>query len=149
MKAIIAIGLPGCGKTTLLKPMAATEGLSYVNADDIREELTGAARDHSQELAVWKMMHKRIEAGLNGSGVIIDATFTRRKSRTSMIDFCRKNGAKAIIGYWLDTPASICKERNKKRAVPVPEEAIAKMERRLKLNPPMLEEGFDEIIRVS
>jgi predicted kinase len=47
-QAIIGIGIPGSGKTTYLKPLAARMGLPYVSLDDIRQELTGDAADHGQ-----------------------------------------------------------------------------------------------------
>ncbi len=146
MKAIIGIGLPGCGKTTLLKPLAQAEGLAYVNAEDIREELTGDPRNHTREVQVWRVAYERIKAGLQGRGVVIDATHSKRKDRVRTVSFCRQNGARQIIGYWLQAPVETCLERNRKRQREVREEAIHKMQRRLLENPPGTDEGFDEIV---
>lgn len=149
MKAILAVGLPGCGKTTILKPLAEEKGMVYVNADDIREELTGDPRDHTKEPAVWAEVYRRTRKGLQDSGAIIDATFTKRRDRREMIQFCSKHGATEIIGYWIDTPTDICKVRNATRHNPVPNEVIDKMANRLLLNPPKIEEGFTSIEKLS
>lgn len=145
---IIGIGLPGCGKTTLLKPLAEEKGYTYVNADDIREELTGDMVNHTQEPAVWALLHDRVATALLTGGVVIDATFTRTGDRRRMAAFCRENGASEIIGYWIDTPLWLCKERNAARNRNVLDEAINKMANRLAINPPDVSEGFDNIERI-
>jgi predicted kinase len=149
MKAIIGIGVPGCGKTTLLKPLAEKDGLVYVNADDIRLELTGDPADHSKEPVVWRIAYDRIKAGLQKRGVVVDATHSKRKDRRKMVEFCRENGARTILGYWIKTPLETCKVRNQARRRIVPEHSIEEMHRRLTENPPTTEEGFDRIIETA
>lgn len=149
MKAIIGIGVPGCGKTTLLKPLAMKEGLAYINADDIREELTGDARDHTKELLVWRTAYDRIKEGLESRGSIVDATHSKRKDRLKMIRFCRQHGAQHIIGYWFKTPLEVCTQRNRSRQRIVPVQSIERMHARLEINPPSKEEGFDEVIEIT
>lgn len=149
MKAIIGIGIPGCGKTTLLKPLAERGGLAYVNGDDIRAELTGDPRDHSKEELVWQTAFDCIRTALQGKGVVVDATHSKRKDRRKMTVFCREHGAKQIIGYWIKTPIQACLERNEARERIVPPVSIHKMHRRLSINPPTTEEGFDEIMEVT
>lgn len=149
MKAVIGIGVPGCGKTTLLKPLAAKEGLAYINADDIREELTGDPRQHSSEVRVWKEAYDCIKAALQDKGVVVDATHSKRKDRIRLINYCREHGAQWIAGYWLKTPLKVCLERNERRHRIVPEHAIERIHNRLKVNPPSQEEGFDEILEID
>lgn len=149
MKAIIGIGVPGCGKTTVLKPLAERGGLAYVNADDIREELTGDPTNHSKESVVWQVAYERIAAGLSGHGVVIDATHSRRRDRLKMITFCREHGAREIIGYWFDVPLATCLIRNAQRIRKVPEAVIRTMCQRLTTAPPRLDEGYDEIVRTT
>jgi predicted kinase len=148
MKVIIAIGVPGCGKTTVLKPLAEAEGMAYVNADDVREELTGNPADHSKEVLVWHAIHRRIEENLRKRGVVVDATHSKRKDRRQIIEFCREHGATLISGYWFNTPLETCLERNRVRQRVVPAEVIQKMHRRLVENPPSLEEGFTMILEI-
>ena len=149
MKAYIGIGIPGSGKTTLLAPLADKEGLAYINRDDIRQELTGDATNHSKEPAVTQLMYQRMAEGLKKNGVVVDATHTKLKDRRSVIEFCRQHGATEIIGYWINVPLDVSLLRNRGRQRQVPEEALAHMQNRLEINPPTRAEGFDEIIEVS
>lgn len=145
MKAVVAIGVPGSGKTTMLKSFAAKEGLTYINADDIRQELTGDARNHQHEGRVWALAHKRIVSALAGAGVVVDATHARRRDRVQMIRFCREHGAKTIIGYYFAISPETCKKRNAQRPNPVPDAAIDRMARFLSDQPPATSDGFDEL----
>lgn len=146
MKAYVGIGIPGSGKTTLLQPLAAKEGMEYVNRDDIREELTGDPINHTQEPRVTKLMYQRIAEGLKKNGVVIDATHSKLKDRRTVIEFCREHGATEIIAYWVNVPLDVALQRNQGRDRKVREEALALMQNRLELNPPTLAEGFDKII---
>ncbi|MDN5275863.1 MAG: putative kinase [Candidatus Saccharibacteria bacterium] len=145
----MGIGVPGCGKTTYLKPLADEMDLVYISSDDIREELTGNSTNHSKETAVWDAVHSRAKDALSSSGVVVDATFTSSKDRRTLIALAQQAGAETIIAYWFNVPLRVCLERNKQRSRAVPEPAIFKMYHRLKLNPPTLDEGFTEIIKIS
>lgn len=149
MKAIIGIGIPGSGKTTTLKVLAQQERLLYINADDIRQELTGDATNHTKEPEVWRLAYERIKTGLQEYGVVIDATHSKRSDRVRMTTFCRQHGAKHIAGYWFDTPLAVCRQRNRQRDRIVPDAVLTKMHRQLADTPPSNDEGFDEIIQVK
>jgi predicted kinase len=148
-KVIVGIGVPGCGKTTYLKPLAERIGIEYINPDDIRQELTGDASNHSHEEQVWSAVHSRVIGALKRNGAVVDATYTKVKDRRQLIELCRKNGANEIIAYWFKLPLSLCLERNSKRQRIVPESAIVRMHNRLALHPPELHEGFDQIIEIN
>lgn len=145
MKVIVGIGVPGCGKTTYLKPLARVQGMTYLNADDIREELTGDPANHAREADVWRLMHERLEQALSEKDVVVDATYTKRRDRRELIEHARAAGATEIVGYWFDTPLVECLKRNQARERVVPGPVIANMHRRLHLNPPSTEEGFTRI----
>ncbi len=149
MKAILGIGVPGSGKTTILKPLAASEGLAYINADDIREEVTGDPENHTKEPLVWRTVFARIRAGLQTEGVVVDVTNSRRKDRKRMVDFCREHGAREVVGYWIDVPLAVSLARNRQRGRVVPAEVIEKMQRSLLDSPPCKKEGFDEIFTIK
>ena len=149
MKAIIGIGIPGSGKTTYLKPLAARERLLYVNADDIREEVNGDASDHRRHLYIMKLFHDRVRQGLAGKGVVLDMTYSRKKDRLQAVRFCRDNGAREVVAYWFSTPLSVAKARNAGRSRSVPEPALYAMASRLQHNPPSLEEGYDRIVLIE
>jgi predicted kinase len=149
VKVIVGIGVPGCGKTTYLKPLAQKLGLAYINSDDIREELTGSPADHGQETEVWGLVHRRIKDALQVKGAVIDATYSKKIDRVQLIKYCKVNGAKEIIAYWFNLPLETCLERNRQRDRIVPEIAVNKMYNRLTLSPPTLDEGYSEIIEVK
>jgi predicted kinase len=144
-EAIVGIGIPGCGKTTILKPLAGEKGLLYINADDLREEVTGDPADHSKDRLVWKKLYQKIEDGLKDKGVVVDVTNTKKRDRRQMVDYLKQNGTDKITGYWVKAPLDACLRRNKRRSRVVPGEALSKMQRRLELNPPSVAEGFDEL----
>lgn len=149
MKVIVGVGVPGCGKTTYLKPLARELSMEYINPDDIRQELTGDAADHSREVQVWKTVHSRLIEALKNRGAIVDATYTKVKDRRQLIELCRQNGGKEVIAYWFNVPLKTCIERNAKRQRIVPEHVVIKMYNRLKLNPPTKQEGFNEVFEIN
>lgn len=145
--AIMAIGIPGSGKTTVLKPLAERYGLAYINRDDLREEILGDARDQSQNRAVWEEANRRTAEALStGKGVVLDATFLERWKREDMISFLHEAGASPIIGVIADVPLEVAKERNAARDRTVPEAVIDRMHGMLKAEPPSLDEGFDALV---
>jgi predicted kinase len=144
-KVIIGIGMPGSGKTTILKPLAASEGLAYINPDDIRQEVTGSPADHTKELIIWKVVYERLQIALQTGGAVVDATHAKRKDRVKIIAYCRRHGASEIGGYYIKTDTAMALKRNTGRDRQVPEAAILKMANRLELNPPDAAEGFDYI----
>lgn len=149
MKVIAGIGVPGCGKTTYLKPFAGAKGMVYISPDEIREELTGDARDHTREVDVWRIVHERLKEALADKDVVVDATYSKARDRRELIDRAREAGADEVIAYWFDTPIGTCIERNRGRSRVVPEIVIANMYRRLRSNPPTTEEGFDRIVKIT
>lgn len=149
MKAIIGIGIPGSGKTTYLKPFAEREGLVYVSADDIREEVNGDASDQSNHTAVMRVFHDRVREGVSTKGVVLDMTYSRKRDRLQAVEFCRTHGATEVIAYWFNTPVAIAKQRNSGRSRVVPERALEAMAHRLQLTPPSLDEGYDRMVVIE
>ncbi len=148
-KAILGIGIPGSGKTTYLKPLAEALHYSYVNADDIRQEVNGDARNHDNHLQIMRLFHDRVRQGLQAGGVILDATYSKRKDRLHAVDLCRQNGADEVVGYIFNPPLAVAKQRNAGRERVLPEHVLELMHSRLKLNPPSLQEGFDDLIFID
>lgn len=145
--ALMSIGIPGSGKTTILKPLAERYGLAYINRDDIREEILGDARDQSHNEAVWQEANRRtIEALAADKGVVLDGTFVESWKRKDMVSLLHEAGASAIIGVVADVPLPVALERNRARTREVPESVIEKLYKIRMAEPPTLEEGFDAII---
>ena len=143
----MAIGIPGSGKTTVLKPLAERYGLTYINRDDLREEILGDARDQSQNRAIWEEANRRTAEALStGKGVVLDATFLERWKREDIISFLHEAGASPIIGVVADVPLAVAHERNAARDRTVPEAVIDRMHEMLRAEPPSLDEGFDALV---
>jgi predicted kinase len=161
---IFLIGLPGSGKSFLAQQLLQEyPGRSLISTDSIRAQLFGDAalqgswRLIQQEIqlqlrqAIQQMEEEQLsEVGHSGGhsssvypAAIYDATNIRRKNRREAIAQIRAIGFRRITGIWLDTPISICLERNCQRQRQVPEAVILRMDRQLRGAPPSLSDGLD------
>ena len=149
MKVIVGVGVPGSGKTTYLRPVADQEGLLYLNADDIRNELTGDASNHTKEGQVWDLLHYRLVESLkSGRGVVVDATYANVRNRKGLIKIVRSNGAREVVAIWFNVSTEVSLVRNSKRERKVPEDVIIRMSRSLISDPPDIQEGFDAVVEI-
>jgi len=118
------IGVPGAGKTSLYRQ---------------RFEATHARVEDK----------RRIDAVLaTGSSVVVDNTNPRRADRAAIIALARSRGAR-VIGYFFDVTTRAAVARNAVRSGKdkVPNVAIFTVAKRLET--PALDEGFDELYRVT
>jgi len=101
-KNIVLIGMPGCGKTTIGKPLAKKLGMKFINMDCLIEEQAGCTinelflqgEEHFRELeteAVLALEKKEACVIATGGGII---------KRVSNMESLKKNG---IIVY-IDRP---------------------------------------------
>lgn len=146
----MGIGVPGSGKTTVLKEFADKYGYSYICPDDIRLEMTGNIADQSKNREVWAEAYNRASRELRvGNTIVFDATFTNPGQRKDFINFARENGAEKVQGVFLDIPIEVAKERNRNRERIVPEYAMDKMNDSLQKFPPEIEDGFDGVFSLD
>jgi len=149
-KVIIGIGLPGAGKTTVLKPFAEKNSYTYICPDDIRAELLGDAGDQSKNREVWQEAYKRTADALaNEETVVLDATFANSVERKDFIRFVRDHGAKEVHGVFADVPLDIANERNRTRRRVVSYGGMEEMNEMLKSAPPVLADGFDRVLSIN
>ena len=152
VKVIVGIGIPGSGKTSVLKNFADKYKYDYVCPDDIRFELTGDAGDQSRNGDVWPIANSRLAESLDaGRTVVLDATSAKLVDRKKLIRLAREHGVDKIFGVYVDTPLEVAKERNldKIRDRVVPEHIIDDMYQNLENNPPSPEEGIDMIVTLD
>jgi predicted kinase len=139
-RIILAVGLPGSGKSIYL----ANLGANPISSDALRLQLADDATDQTIHSHVFGAMRyrlrKRIE--LARPATYIDATNITRHDRRSFIKLARATGC-AIEAIYFDTPLEICKARNAARRRIVPEAALDLMA--AKLIPPSIEEGFTRV----
>jgi predicted kinase len=150
-KLILLIGLPGSGKTTLAhKLLAEYSGSHLICTDSIRAQLFGSQEVQGSWLLVWRQVHEQMRQAVALSAMAIyDATNAVRRYRKDAIALARTTGFTHIIGVCLDTPLTLCLERNQKRDRTVPEEVILQMHASLLNAPPTQQEGFDYLIHYS
>lgn len=144
----IMCGLPGAGKTSYAKSLSSSSSTrcKVLSADDVREELYGDASVQGDGKKVFAVLETRVKEAL-GSGITVyyDCTCISQKGRKALVSKY-KSAASAIRCVWLDTPLSVCKERNAKRSRIVPEEVLDSMASRFV--PPTIDEGYDGLVRV-
>jgi len=150
MKITIGIGLPGSGKTTILRPFARNNGHVYISSDEIRAELTGNAADQSKNKEVWQKVYQRTEKALSeGRSLVIDAPFANQLQRRDYIKFAREHGADKIQGVLFNAPFEIANKRNKSRDRIVADHIMEKLRSMLEIAPAVIEDGFDDLLNVD
>jgi predicted kinase len=131
---IIFVGLPGSGKSTYYFGHFA-ETHTHVSKD-LMKSVRG--RDAQQVT----MIEQALTAG---KSVVVDNTNPSAAIRAPLIAIGKRHGAR-IIAYYFDCSAKTALMRNQQREEGkgrVPKVAIFVTKK--KLQPPALEEGFDEI----
>ncbi len=141
---MIAVGLPGSGKTSYFSSL----GVHAISSDDVRLLLADDPTDqsiHRQVFATIRyLVRQRISIGRDLT--YVDATHLTRKERRPYLEIGRKYGAPVEVLFF-DTPLDVCLARNAGRARVVPEDAIRAMAR--KLQRPLRSEGFAKVTPVA
>src|SRR5438445_11782020 len=152
-KIVLAIGLPGAGKSTYF----VRKGIVPLSSDLIRELLYDNAADQRHPewvfAALRELLRRRLAAGAQTT--YIDATNLTRFFRRPFLQIAREFGCAAEALYF-EVPLEICVKRNRKRenvlagprrdARGVAEEVLRRMARGIE-RPPR-EEGYSRIVLV-
>lgn len=147
-KLIMAIGLPGSGKSQILKRFADKYGYEFVSLDDIRTQ-HGLSADQESSESVWSDVKTRtIDSFRAGKSVVLDGTFLTDTRRIAL-EVARANGIEKIQGVFIDTPTEIAWERNMAREHNTPSEIFDERLKHMKEFPPKLEDGFDSFFRLD
>ncbi len=140
MTVILAIGLPGSGKSTYLAKL----GAHAISSDAIRLQLADDETDqtiHGRVFATARyLLKQRIE--LQRPVTYIDATNLTRRDRRPFIRLAQAHACD-VEALFFDVPLAVCKRRNAARGRIVPEDALDRMA--AKLQPPSIDEGFSRI----
>jgi predicted kinase len=137
---VLAIGLPGSGKSSWFK----RHNIIPLSSDLIRGLLFDDPTEQRYQDLVFStlraMLRARMIAGRPWN--YIDATNLSPKERHSWIKMARDFGYEAHAVFF-DVPTEVCMERNRMRSRNVPDEIMQRMGQ--KLRPPKFEEGFAKI----
>ncbi len=146
--AVVLIGLPASGKSTLARSLAATNpSTSLISTDTIRARLYGDESIQGEWPRIWQEVQAEVRRAAELQHfVIYDATNARRTYRKDAIALLRDRGFAPIVGVWLNVPVWVCLLRNQQRDRHVPEEVLFGMHEELVKTPPQLQEGFDRLL---
>ena len=140
---VLAIGLPGSGKSSWFK----RRGVTPLSSDLLRTILFDDTTEQRYQDLVFGTLRSLLRARLIARMPwnYLDATNLSPKERHGWIKMARDFGYE-VHAVFFDVPLEVCMQRNLRRARIVPEEVMHRMA--AKLRPPTFEEGFSKIIVV-
>ncbi len=142
----VTVGIPCSGKTTYIQSGALGPNVCVVSPDEVRRQMNGHVLIQENMEEVWSLCYSEIEDKLRlGKDVVLDSTQYRQCDRQNLISTLRPFSDN-IVGLYFQTSYLICLWRNGLRLGRViPENAMKRMKSILEKEPPVTEDGFDEI----
>jgi predicted kinase len=137
---VLAIGLPGSGKTTWFR----RRGVTPLSSDLLRNILFDDVEEQRYQGLVFSTLRSLLRARLIARMPwnYVDATNLSIHERRQWIKMAQSFGYE-VQGVFFDVPLEVCLERNSQRDRSVSEDVMRKMAEKLK--PPAFEEGFAKI----
>ena len=137
---VLAIGLPGSGKTTWFK----RRGVTPLSSDMLRSILFDDITEQRYQGLVFSTLRSLLRARLIAKMPwnYVDATNLSPHERRQWIKMAKSFGYE-VQAVFFDVPFEVCMERNHKRERTVSDETMQKMAERLR--PPNFKEGFSKI----
>ena len=137
---VLAIGMPGSGKTTWF----GRRGITPLSSDLLRGILFDDVEEQRYQGLVFSTLRSLLRARLIARMPMnyVDATNLSTHERRQWIKMAKSFGYE-VQAVFFDVPLDVCLERNRNRDRSVSEEVMRKMAEKLK--PPVFEEGFEKI----
>jgi len=137
---VLAIGLPGSGKTTWFR----RRGVTPLSSDLLRNILFDDVEEQRYQGLVFSTLRSLLRARLiaHMPWNYVDATNLSSHERSQWIKMAKSFGYE-VQGVFFDVPLEVCLERNSQRDRSVSADVMRKMAEKLK--PPVFEEGFAKI----
>jgi predicted kinase len=140
---ILAIGLPGSGKSSWFK----RHNINPLSSDLLRALLFDDANEQRYQELVFSNLRSMLKARLIAKRPLnyVDATNLTPHERQGWIKLAKDYGYE-VQAVFFDVPLEVCLERHRKRDRVVAEDVMRRMA--VKLKAPTFEEGFSKIIVV-
>jgi predicted kinase len=137
---VLAIGLPGSGKTTWFR----RRGVTPLSSDLLRNILFDDVEEQRYQGLVFSTLRSLLRARLIARMPwnYVDATNLSVHERRQWIKMAKSFGYE-VQAVFFDVPLDVCLDRNRQRDRSVSEEVMRRMAEKLK--PPGFEEGFAKI----
>jgi predicted kinase len=137
---VLAIGLPGSGKSTWFRRRGAVP----LSSDVIRAMLFDDVTEQRFQDLVFSTLRSLLRARLVARMPLnyVDATNLSPHDRRGWIKMAHDFGYE-VQAVFFDVPTEVCMERNRRRNRVVPEDVMQRMAG--KLRPPKFDEGFSKI----
>jgi predicted kinase len=137
---ILAIGLPGSGKSSWFK----RNNITPLSSDMVRMLLFDDAQEQRFQDLVFSNLRSMLKARLIARRPLnyVDATNLTPHERSSWVKLAKDYGYE-VQAVFFDVPLEVCLERNRRRDRAVDEDVMRRMAAKLK--PPTFEEGFSKV----
>jgi predicted kinase len=137
---VLAIGLPGSGKSTWFR----RRGVTPLSSDLLRSILFDDITEQRYQGLVFSTLRSLLRARLIARMPwnYVDASNLSSHERRQWIKMAKGFGYE-VHAVFFDVPLEVCLERNRKRERQVKEDVVQRMAAKLK--PPTFEEGFSKI----
>jgi predicted kinase len=137
---ILAIGLPGSGKSSWFK----RNNITPLSSDMLRMLLFDDAQEQRFQDLVFSNLRSMLKARLIARRPLnyVDATNLTPHERHSWVKLAKDYGYE-VQAVFFDVPVEVCLERNRRRDRVVDEDVMRRMAAKLKA--PTFEEGFSKV----